>query len=84
MFFVRQRIKKQKLTLQKKQYQGLGNVYEFHKKEDDKGINKKPAVNSYNKLNIICNSKFSFYKYHNLDIFLSQNIHIYSSLNIYR
>ena len=60
---------KKETDIVKKQFQGLGMVYQFDKKEDDGAMNKvdtKPTLKKYNSSNLICNNNHSFYKYHNI------------------
>ena len=45
----------------KKQYQILGNTYEF-----DRIKKEKPTIKKYNRSNLIYNDKFSFYEYYNI------------------
>ena len=64
---------KKQSNIEKKQYQGLGKVYEFNKTESDETINKddkEPALKKYKKFNnLSLKSKYSFlaYFFNNLD-----------------
>ena len=49
----------------KKQYQRLDNTYEFDRIIII--IIKKTAIRIYNRSNLICNSKYSFYEYYDID-----------------
>ena len=53
---------KKQISVAKKQYQKLGNAFEFKKKEIDKTKSKRRRVKS----DLVSNNYFTFYKYHNL------------------
>ena len=54
----------------KKQYQKLGDTYDF-----DKLIKKeKPTFKKYNRSNLIYNSKYNFYEYFNIKSFNSLSL----------
>ena len=57
---------KNKLTLEKKQYQNLDEAYEYDKKEEAKTKKEEEETKKkkHVKSNLFCSTKFSFYKYH--------------------
>ena len=61
---------KAQTNIAKKQYQNLDNTYKF-----DEIIKKgKPKFRKYNRSNLICNSKYSFYEYYNIKNFNSLSL----------
>ena len=61
---------KAQTDIAKRQYQEIEDTFEF-----DKIIKKeKPAFKKYNRSNLICNCKYSFYEYYNIKNFSSLSL----------
>ena len=73
---------KEQTDIVKKQYQQFDKDIEF-----DKTIkNKKPTIKKYNRSNLICTSKFSFYEYYNINfnsLSLRSKIKVLSSFYVF-
>ena len=63
---------KKQTDIAKKQYQGLDKVHGFDK-EDDEAI-KNSKLKKYKELDLVYKSKFSFYKYCDINIFRRNSI----------